>query len=250
MTRCEASGYAIPLHPACELNIIVSLILYVGNYMLRALEILFNGYTVLAMKPSPHPLSLSPAHLSPAAWRLWLPGKVVSDQPPLTRADSQLVSSASWPHRTWTASLWAPSVLPASACCAISLFFPDARSHRESPWQEIEVFCAVKNHRRPCFEFFTPTSVQRCWSHSRLPDSRAGQLMRVLLDLDLWRGHPWSTVTDSLCQGLGKWEVTIISIGTEEDLFVLNVKKVFTKLTRNINKNWRGSLLLLMCLIC
>lgn len=177
-------------------------------------------------------------------------GKWCQTDPHLTRADSQLVSSASWPHRIWTASLWAPSVLPASACCAISLFSPDARSHRESPWQEIEVFCAVKNHRRPCFEFFTPTSVQRCWSHSRLPDSRAGQLMRVLLDLDLWRGHPWSTVTDSLCQGLGKWEVTIISIGTEEDLFVLNVKKLFTKLTRNINKNWRGSLLLLMCLIC
>lgn len=31
---------------------------------------------------------------------------------------------------------------------------------------------------------------------------------------------------------------------------VLTVKKVFTKLTRSTNKDWRGMLLLLMCLIC
>lgn len=68
MTGYEVNGYATPLHPACELNIIiVSLILQVGNYVLRALETLFHGYTVLATKPSPHPLSLSPAHRSSAA---------------------------------------------------------------------------------------------------------------------------------------------------------------------------------------
>lgn len=61
-------------------------------------------------------------------------------------------------------------------------------------------------------------------------------------------GIPWCPVKNSLCQGLGKWEVVIISIGLTENLFVLTVKKVFMKLTRN--KNWRGILLLLMCLIC
>lgn len=115
--------------------------------------------------------------------------------------------------------LRAQSMLPASACCAISLFSPDARSHGESPWQEMEVFCAVKNHRGPCFEFFTPTSVQKCWSHSHLPDSRAGQRMKVSFDLDLRELERASTVTNSLCQCLikclGKWEVAIISTGTE-----------------------------------
>lgn len=60
MTGYEVNGYATPLHPACELNIIiVSLILQVGNYVLRALETLpwlhSSGHEALTPPPFSFP---------------------------------------------------------------------------------------------------------------------------------------------------------------------------------------------------
>lgn len=95
MTGYEVNGYATPLHSACELNIIiVSLILQVGNYVLRALETLFHGYAVLAVKPSLHPF------LFPLPTVTLLPdpsdylGEWFQADLHLTRADRQLGSSA------------------------------------------------------------------------------------------------------------------------------------------------------------
>lgn len=187
MTGYEVNSYAIPLHPACELSIIMSASFYRWAIICSEHLKLFSMATQFwPWRPHPplfsFPCPQFPCCLTPQT--TWESGVR------LTPTWQGLTPSWCQVHPDLTghglpAWLWAGSTLPASACCAISLFSPDARSHGESPWQEIEVFCAVKNHRRPCFEFFTPTSVQRCWSHSHLPDSRVGQLMRVLLDLDL-----------------------------------------------------------------
>ena len=206
----------------------------------------------------PHPSSF-PSLPSPSAWSLWLlGGKVFRWTSHLTRTDClpQHNSSAPWldgmGHQLGSGLQACCQPLPTWVPAGQSAYFFQMQEAMGKSWQEIEVFYPVKNHRRPYFEFLTLTSMQECWSHSHLSDSRAGQLMTeycLTLTLRSWRGHPLVSCEKLPLPGPW-WEFVIISIGLNENLFVLTVKKVFMKLTRNINKNWRGILLLLMCLIC
>ena len=78
-------------------------------------------------------------------------------------------------------------------------------------------------------------------------------MTRVLLNLDpgeLERAFPGPPGEIASTRTLvSKKELVLIWMGNGRKS-VLTVKKVFTKLTRSTNKDWRGMLLLLMCLIC
>lgn len=227
--------------------------------MLRAFETPFYGCTVWVMSPSSHTPPPSPPCLPLVPDPFDSLGERCSGGPPTWQGLTASPSCCqvhpdlmAWATNWVLGSKHAASLCQPESLLGNQLIFSRCRKPWGNPGKKLRCFILWKNHRRPYFEFLTLTSMQECWSHSHLSDSRAGQLMTeycLTLTLRSWRGHPLVSCEKLPLPGPW-WEFVIISIGLNENLFVLTVKKVFMKLTRNINKNWRGILLLLMCLIC